>query len=217
MKTLLLSIALFVATGLTTVFAQSTEYQTAMTDVMTDWKAIGAGAKPDELGIIASRFERIAGAEPTQWLPVYYAGLVYNIMGFNGKEAAVKDKYLDRAAQLVAQADKISPDNDEIHVLMAQIAQAKMSVDPMSRWQQYGPVTAAEIEKARTLNPENPRTYMLEGTGLMFTPEQFGGGPKTACPVLAKAVEKFATFKPVSSLHPTWGQSSLVGMMKKCQ
>jgi hypothetical protein len=216
MKTILLSIALFVTTGLTTVFAQSAEYQAAMTTAMTDWKATGNAAKPDELMAVAGQFERIAGAEPKEWLPVYYAGLIYNLLGFSGKDAAVKDKYLDKASTLVGQADRISPDNDEIHVLMAQIAQAKMSVDPMSRWQQYGPVTAAEIEKARTLNPENPRTYMLEGSGLMFTPEQFGGGPKTACPLLKQAAEKFATFKPASPLHPTWGQNTLDGMMKKC-
>ncbi len=217
MKIILLSIALFVITGLTTVFAQSAQYQAAMTDALTEFNALNQASKPEDLLAVAGQFERIAGAEPTQWLPSYYAALTYNYMGFRGNDAAAKDKYLDKASQLVAQADKISPNNDEVHVLLAQIAQAKMVVDPMNRWQEYGPIFSQEISKARALNAENPRSYMLEGTSLMYTPEQFGGGPKTACPLLTQAAAKFATVKPASPLHPTWGQSQLEPMLAKCK
>jgi hypothetical protein len=217
MKTILLSIALFVMTGLTTTFAQSAQYQAAMTDALADLKATSATTKADEWLSIAGQFERIAGAEPTQWLPGYYTALVYNLLGFSGSDAATKDKFLDKAGQWAAGADKISPDNDEVHVLLAQIAQARMVVDPMSRWQEYGPVAGREIETAMKLNPANPRPYVLQGSSLMYTPEQFGGGPKTACPVLKQAAEKFATFKPASSLHPSWGQAQIEPMLAKCK
>ena len=92
-----------------------------------------------------------------------------------------------------------------------------MTVDPANRWQQYGPLFQAGIEKAKSVNPNNPRAYLLEGSGLMYTPEQFGGGPGPACPVLKQAAEKLAAFKPLSELHPVWGRMQLEPMLEKCK
>jgi hypothetical protein len=222
MKTVLLSIALLVAIGPTTVFAQAaqptTDYQTAMTNALTRFKALPRTAKPADLQLVANQFERIARATPGQWLPAYYAGLVYNLIGFSaGDDADIKDQYLDKADRWAAQADKISPDNDEIQVLMAQIAQGRLAASPMFRWMKYGDVSTAALKKARRLNPNNPRIYLLEGTSIMYKPGMFGGGPDEACPVLMVAAQKFAAFKPAGPLHPDWGQANLKKMMARCQ
>ena len=214
MKTLLITIALLLTTLRS--FAQSDPYTTAMTDGLTALKAMNPKTPVTDVLDIANRFERIAGAETTQWLPRYYAGLTYSYLGYMAPTAADKDKFLDKAAEWSKQAAVLSPKNDEICVLNAQIAQARLVVDPMNRWQEYGPAAQSELDKAVAINADNPRIYVLQGSSLYYTPAQFGGGPKVACPLLTKATQKFATFKPASALSPTWGQTTIEPLMAEC-
>ena len=50
-----------------------------------------------------------------------------------------------------------------------------------------------------------------------YTPEQFGGGCKTAKPVLQTALEKYATFKPASDISPDWGKKLTQGLLEGCK
>jgi hypothetical protein len=226
MKTIIVLIITALATS-TSVWAQqpsggSDQYRQAMSAAINTMKSHSEKSPPSDMLASANQFERIASAEPTAWLPRYYAGLNYVYLGFMGKDEAEKDKYLDQAdinlkAAEAAANGSSGPENDELAVLKAYIAQARMVVDPMSRWQQYGPLFQAGLEKAKLLNPNNPRIYVLEGSSLMYTPEQFGGGAGTACPVLKQAAEKFATFKPASDLSPVWGEKQIEPMLAKCK
>ena len=221
MKTLLIFLVAALTTRLS-VFAQSEQYKQAMNAAIGTMNVMNPKMSPTEFQSVANQFERIAGAEPNEWLPRYYAGLLYVYAGFTGKSEADKDKFLDQADADLKAAEAIAgtpdrPENDELAVLKAYIAQARMTVDPANRWQQYGLLFQAGIEKAKSLNPNNPRAYLLEGSGLMYTPEQFGGGPGAACPLLKQAAEKFAAFKPLSDLHPVWGRMQLGPMLEKCK
>ena len=217
MKTIISLIISALVSGITPVWAQSDQYKQAMSQAITDMQATSQKSPAADILASANKFERIAGAEPKEWLPRYYAGLNYVYLGFMGKDEAEKDKYLDQADVNLKAAEALSPANDELAVLKAYIAQARMVVDPMSRWQQYGPLFQGGIEKAKSLNPNNPRAYALEGSSLMYTPTQFGGGPDAACPVLKQAVEKFATFKPASDIHPAWGSKNIEPLLAKCK
>ena len=216
MKTIIILIITTFAAN-SPVWAQSAQYKEAMSAAINTMKSHSEKSPPADMLASANQFERIASAEPKEWLPRYYAGLNYVYLGFMGKDEAEKDKYLDQADANLKAAEAITPENDELAVLKAYIAQARMVVDPMSRWQQYGPLFQAGLEKAKVLNPNNPRIYALEGSSLMYTPEQFGGGAGTACPVLKQAAEKFATFKPASDLSPMWGEKQIEPMLAKCK
>jgi hypothetical protein len=69
----------------------------------------------------------------------------------------------------------------------------------------YGPVAAEALATAKKLNPENPRVYVLEGSDLFNTPEEYGGNKAEAKLRLEEALRKFEAFKQESSIHPTWG------------
>ncbi|MCK8491245.1 hypothetical protein M0L20_05230 [Spirosoma sp. RP8] len=215
MKTLIISIAVAVATSFSAQ-AQSDQYKQAMGQALNTMQSHNEKSSTADLMASANQFERIAGVESNQWLPRYYAGLNYVYLGFLGKDEADKDKYLDQADVNLKAAEAVSPNNDELTILKAYIAQARMAVDPMNRWQQYGPLFQSALAKAKSLNVENPRAYVLEGSSLMYTPEQFGGGPGAACPVLKQANEKFASFKPASEFSPTWGQKQMEPLLAKC-
>lgn len=204
-KLLTLTIALLFLSNL--LFAQSEKYTAAMTAALADFN-VSQSKEPvrEEWVALANRFERIAFAEPREWLPRYYAAYAYGSLAFMGNDAIQKDQMSDKAASLLDEAVKITGENSELMVLDAQIHQARLAADPQVRWQTEGPLFTASLDKAKKMDPSNPRTYLLEGTNLLYTPEQFGGGKKAAKPVLEKAMEKFATFQPEGPLYPSWGQ-----------
>lgn len=221
MKTTLILLVAALTAIASPVWSQSVQYKQAMRAAIGTMKTQSEKTPSTEFMAVANQFERIANAEPKEWLPRYYAGLLCVYAGFTGEDATQKDKFLDQADANLKAAETLTgtperPDNDELAILKAYIAQARMTVDPGNRWQQYGPLFQAGIDKAKSLNANNPRAYVLEGSGLMYRPEQFGGGPGPACPILKQAAEKFATFKPVSELHPAWGREQIEPLLAKC-
>ncbi|WP_315818240.1 hypothetical protein [Paraflavitalea speifideaquila] len=50
------------------------------------------------------------------------------------------------------------------------IATLRMMADPMNRYMTYGPQATEALQKAKSLNPENPRVYLLEGQDKFYTP-----------------------------------------------
>jgi hypothetical protein len=215
MKTFLFALALLVgfAASAQTSADPNPKFTAAMTATLDKMKA---GKGPDDFQAAANQFERIAAAEPKEWLAPYWGAYAYTIMAWmNMGQSDKVDTFLEKAETLLAGAEKIGA-NDETAALSAYIAQARMSVDPQSRWQTYLPKAQEGIAKAKSLNPANPRPYFLEGQSLFYTPEQFGGGKAAACPVLKQAEEKFATFKPASAIAPNWDETRLKQLLAEC-
>lgn len=213
MKKMILSVAiLFTATLL---FAQSDKFAAAMKKNLEALEA--SFNNPPELLTMSNNFERIAAAEKSQWLPYYYAAFCQVNYGFIQQDKTKTDGYADKATELIAKADSLSPNNSEISCLKSMIASCHMMVDPMTRWQEYGQESASNLEASIQQDPTNPRPYYLKGQGLKYTPEQFGGGCKSAKVELQKAMDKYATFKSASELHPNWGKEQVEKLLNDCQ
>jgi len=155
---------------------------------------------------IANGFERIAFAEKDKWLPYYYASFMYVLSSYTDTTTGKADSYLDKADTFISIADSLEADESEIYTLKGMIAQARLQVDPMNRWMKYGQVSSRSFQKAMELDTLNPRPEYLMGVGLYYTPEQFGGGPVTAKPLLEKSLDKYNQFVPDNDLMPTWGR-----------
>ena len=162
---------------------------------------------------LSNSFERVALAEKNQWLPYYYAALAKVNSGMvmvqdqSGGMAAQVDPIADKAEALINEAENLGKENSEIYVVKKMIATLRMLADPMSRFMQFGQQAAEALEKAKRLNPNNPRVYVLEGQDKFFTPEQFGGNKEEAKKLFKMADEKFASYKPESNLSPSWGKA----------
>ena len=166
---------------------------------------------------IANAFERIAKAEPKEWLPSYYQAFALILSANDVSDGMKKDAIYDKAMAVAKAAEGISPDNSEIVTLQSWITSMKITVDPMNRGQKLGMEAAMLTAHAIELDPENPRPYFLKGSGLFYTPEQFGGGKDKALPVLETAVEKFNNFKPKSKLMPEWGKDRAMMLLDECK
>lgn len=163
----------------------------------------------------ANAFERIGNAEQNKWLPYYYASLCNTYASFTDTTVMLKDTYLDQALKLLAIADSLQPDESEIYTLKGMIAQGRLQIDPMSRYMKYGAEMSSNFQKAQQLDPSNPRPDYLMAITVLYTPEQFGGGPKAAKPLLEAAVKKFSEFVPKDELMPIWGKEQAEMFLKQ--
>jgi hypothetical protein len=212
MKKILVILFVLFVTG--TVFAQSEKFTKAMTTTIA---LIDSAKTADDMLAASAAFERIGDAEKSQWLPYYYASLTQILYGFQKNDASSNDAIANKAEQLVTKADALQANNSEVSCLKSMIATLRLMVNPQARWQQYGPISQQELDKAKAQDAANPRPYYLQGQGLRYTPEQFGGGCSTAKPVLEEALKKYETFKPVSSLYPNWGKKQTEQLIAGCK
>lgn len=164
---------------------------------------------------MSNYFERIAQAETKEWLPPYYAAYGNLLAGLMISEKAMQDQYFDKALIEIEQAKVLSAENSEIYALKGYIQYMKMSIDPQARLSFMG-ASATSLGKAKALNPDNPRIYLINGQNTFYTPEAFGGGKAKAKPILENAVAKFAIFKPASEIAPMWGSERAKALLAQC-
>ncbi len=188
-------------------FAQSEKYTAAMKANIARLDSMMLNNTGAEM---SNNFERIAEAEKTQWLPYYYAAYSSVTQAYSEKDNSKKDAIADKAQQLIDKAEAIlGKENSETDVIKSMIATSHMMVDPQSRYMTYGPASAEFIEKAKSLDPTNPRPVLLEAEGKFYTPEQFGGGKDVAKPLFDEAKKLDEAFKPETELSPNWGKGAM--------
>jgi hypothetical protein len=195
--------------------AQSDKYAAAMKKNLDLFDSAKTTA---DFQSVAGAFERIGDAEKTQWLPYYYAGLALTMPGWSDAKLD-KDANAERIKALCDKADALTQENGdkaEILAIKNMAATQQMIVDPQTRWATFGKEGNQYLQKAKQLDPNNPRLYYLEGAGTFGTPEQFGGGKTKAKPILQKAVELYKAEQP-KPLYPHWGQKQAEDMLAQCQ
>lgn len=210
-KTILLFLLLTVSVF---VNGQDPKYMKAMEKNVT---MIDSSQDPLTITTAGNAFERIAVANPKEWLPLYYQAFCSVVSSMRQDSPSKIDEMLDKAEALINKADELSPNNSEIVVVQSWITSMKIGVDPMTRGQKLGPAAAALSEKAIQLNPENPRAHFLKGSSLFYRPEQWGGGKDKALPVLETAMEKFKAAKNENAIVPHWGEKNTAELIEKCK
>ncbi len=202
MKRILLVVSIL-SVFFTKTFAQNPAYISAMENAVG---LLSEFENTENNKQAVSQLERIAAAEPKEWLPNYWAAYGLINLTYAEADADKKDIILDKADKFLAAAEKLQANNDEIEVMKAYLAGARMAVAPQDRWQKYGGMVAKSLQNAVKINPENPRAKLLEAQGIFYTPEAFGGGKKKSQPIFEDAINKFSKFKPASSIAPNWGE-----------
>ncbi len=212
MKTSLLILAITLYT--LSLSGQEDRYYNAMKSAQHQ---MDQASDPEQYLECANRFERIALAEKTRWIPYYYACQSLALMSFQEGDSEKRDLVLDRAQELLDQALAIEPGESELYVLQAFIYPSRIMVDPMGRGMIYLEKTFGSLEYAKTLNPENPRIYYLEGNFKLNIPAEMGGGAEVAKPIMEKALALFESFSNPDPLWPQWGEDATRTELEKLQ
>ena len=166
---------------------------------------------------LANTCERIISLKKNEWLPLYYCSYAYTHMAYMTKDEERKDALLDRAQACADTALLINPRESEIQLLVALICYGRMEINPMFRAATYFPRSNDALEKAKALNPQNPRIYYLEGESTLHKPEFLGGGVEAALPILEKALKYYRKFEAPFDIYPHWGEKSTVDLYEECK
>ena len=151
-------------------------------------------------------FERIASAEPTEWLPNFYASQILVFSSFNEKDKAKLTATLSKALDLMNMAKTNSePNNAEIMVLEAQYYTAWVVFDGQQFGMKYAGRISEIYQKAAAIAPNNPRVAMGKAEWEIGSAEFFGGDVSLYCDDIDRAITLFKNFTPISDLHPSGG------------
>ena len=215
MKKVIFAIAL-ITLQITSTFAQNEKLMAALGQTLGQF---ATAKSADDYKNTANAFARIANAEPTEWLPKYYAAQCRVLAGYQLSQSNMTEaqELAKTALAEIEAAEKLAPMETEIMVLKAFTYQLQLIEDAMTKGQKYTPMIFAALGKAEAINPENPRIYMVRGEFTLNMPEFFGGGVEKATPDIKKAIAKFESFKPASPVSPNWGKEHTAAIAKRIE
>lgn len=206
MKNIIIIVSLLIAT---TIGAQG-NYEKGMQKAFELW----GSNNPTEA---SNLFERIAKAEPDNWLPAYYAAQINILKSFGLRDEEKLSAQLKKAQNLINDATAISKNNPEIMVLQALLHTAWVAYDGAT----YGMTLSGKIielyAKAEVIAPENPRVVSSKAEWNMNSAKYFGQDTAPFCKDLDKALELFTNFKPETPFHPNWGKDRVEQLLESCK
>jgi tetratricopeptide (TPR) repeat protein len=154
----------------------------------------------------AAMIDRVLIAMPNDPLLLYYRSLaLYRsatlYTGLKKNEEA--KRVLDEADLLLEQATARAPTADALALRSSVIGlMIGLSGNPLSGMT-LGPKSSELLDRAKEIEPKNPRVWLISGISAMFTPKTFGGGAERAERDLRKAIALFETDRPVAP----WGRA----------
>jgi hypothetical protein len=163
----------------------------------------------------AASFEAFGEANPTEWLPSYYASLSLINASYDESDAEGKDKLLERASKAIGYALKLAPKESELHVLQAFYYIGMISVDSDIRGPEYYEDVLYFLETAEKLDSKNPRGAFLQAMMTLNMPEFLGGGPEAAKPLFLGAEKLFSEFENDNPLWPSWGAEDVQAELER--
>lgn len=193
----------------TTAFAQ-TSYEAGMKKAFELWENQDAQQA-------TALFERIAQAEPNNWIPSYYAANVLISTSFQTQDKASKMAMLEKAKTWIAAAHKCSPENSEIYTLEGLLYTAYVAMDPPTYAMQYGQKIMEFHQKAITLDEGNPRAQANLIEYEMGTAQWFGQDLKPFCERMQKVIPLFENQSSEVAFAPSYGIERAKQVAASCQ
>ena len=187
-------------------FAQSDAY-TALEAAQSTINKAYYSQNPELLIQTISNLGSLEAEDSTKKYVHYYLGLAHFRM-FPlpmTEDSDLFSDHLDKAQKELEKAIKIDPQFAEAYAILGGVYGMKAA--GMFSGMKYGGKAKRAMAKARELQPESPRTYLIDGIGDYYKPKLFGGGLKNALEAFEKAVELFKDYDSPKHLNPDWGEA----------
>jgi hypothetical protein len=192
-KILLIAITFISFSGIS-----QTKYEQGMTQAFGLWEE-------QKQWEAANLFERIAQAEPDNWLPPFYVAQINVLYSFTEKDEEKLSAQLKKAQDFLNDAKAISKDNAEILVLQAQLYTAWVVFDGAKYGMGFSPKINQLYQQAYILEPGNPRAAFGKVEWELGTARFFGQDTIPFCEDLKSAVALFDTYEAKGRFHPQGG------------
>jgi hypothetical protein len=184
-------------------------------------KALGKmnqAASIDDFQQVANQFDRIANVETDNWLPVYHAAYSKVMMAAMEEDTQKKDPYLDAAQQNLDAIEEMEHDETERLALQGFLTMIRMSVDP-ARGMELGMECGMIVNRAYTLNNQNPRSVLMLAQFNHGTASYMGQDTSEACAMfdeVIKLLDEVEAGKRDPFL-PSWGRNMASMMQQQCK
>lgn len=202
------NVIIIVVLTITELLTAQTNYDKGMQKAFQLW-----GSDPVEA---SNLFERIATAEPDNWLPLYYAAHIKILQSFGIQDLEKITAQLSKAQELLNDANAISKDNPELMVLQALLHTAWVAYDGATYGMTLSGKVASIYAKAEHIAPENPRVVLSKAEWGMGSARYFGQDTLPFCKDVERALELFTNFIPESPYHPKWGKERAKQILETC-
>ncbi len=192
-----------------TIAAQS-KYQKGMQKAFTLWEQ-GEMTKASQL------FERISKAEPTKWIPAYYAAQVEILESFGLKDEAKLTAKLKKAQEFIDVAKSNSENNPEIIITQALLNTAYIAFDGQKYGMTLSGKNAQLYAKALAIAPNNPRVILGNAEWNMGAARYFGKSTKPYCDEIKRAVKLSKEEKIEEEFYPKFYEKRALEVLKQCE
>lgn len=209
-KTILTLVTLLISISL---LAGESAYDKAMTSALSEF---GSARTITDLQNTANSFARIAHVAPEDWLAPYYESQCFILISFQENEASKKDEYLDKAQKLLDPLLSSQATNSEVFALQSLLYTARLTVDPMTRGQEYMALSAGAYKQSLALNPTNPRALYLQLSNEVGMAQFFGEDVNNYCERILALYSNWNDYNQVEKFYPNWGLNQLEGLKKNC-
>ena len=188
----------FIAVLVCGLVSAQTNYETGMAKGLELWSQ---GNNTEA----SATFERIASAEPKEWLPNYYVALINALSSFGTQDKDEVKSFLEKAQNALDIELKKDSQNAELLVVQGLIYTGWIVADPMTNGMRYSGMATGVYAKASKIAPENPRVVFSKAEFEMGSAKYFGQDTAPICEQIAKSIPLFENFKPETPFHPNWG------------
>lgn len=186
-----------------------TNYNSEMQNALNEFSTAHADGSFEKA---ATDFDKIAKANPDNWLPLYYSMLSRTLYAFSlNPEDAIKI-----AGDLEKDYDKLiemNPDMSETLTLRGLFRTVKVAKDPRNYGMVLPSAIIADYNEAIKINPENPRPLYLLGQFNMRSAPYYGTDPVQYCPMIKKAKQLY-TNHSAKDFEPAWGEGNTDEILK---
>ena len=192
------------------IVSAQTQFDQGMKKALQTWKN---GNSKEAL----VQFKKIASVEKTNWLPNYYIALINTTQAFGEQDKTKMLSLIESAQKAQDFCNDLAMDNPEVLVMQAMIHTASIVYDPMTNGQKLSGDVMYILNKAYKIAPENPRVVFQKASFEIGMAQYFGQDTKPMCAQIEKSIELFATFKPETAFHPSWGLDRSQEAVKACK
>jgi len=160
-----------------------------------------------QLRSVRARFSALAQADPKDARLHYWIA----VTSWRALPIAIsKDRKLagEMGEDALAHADEalaLDPKFSEALAVKAGLQGLMISLQP-DAMMTLGPQSGANLARAATLQPDNPRIHLLAGITTLHEPANFGGGARPALAEFQRSQSLFAKESVADSTAPDWGR-----------
>lgn len=156
---------------------------------------------------VRARFAALSAAEPdVAVLHDWTAYATWRALPLQmQKDRKVAEKLGDDAIAHAEKALAADPKDAEALAILGGLQGLMTGLRPADMMT-LGPQSGANLARAASLAPANPRVALLQGIGDLHKPAQFGGGPEVALPDFRRAQELFAKESVTDTTALDWGR-----------